>query len=145
MAKYIRDVDFVTLDLHEGLKPVPDAYMFRADRPARWLQRTCLWILSKLGATAHIATAEVRRVRLDGEGFMARLYAQKRELFDQFGYDASTLLIGSEDYEELMESPEVHQLLRFTAPYGSRDRVFNLDVRVVPWMRGMVVLPTKWI
>jgi hypothetical protein len=145
MAKYIRDVDFVTLDLHEGLKPVPDAYMFRADRPARWLQRTCLWILSKLGATAQISTTEVRRVRLDGEGFMARLYAQKRELFDQFGYDASTLLIGSEEYEQLMGSPEVYQLMRFTAPYELRGQVFGLNVRVVPWMSGMVVLPTKWI
>jgi hypothetical protein len=145
MAKYLRDIDFVTLDLHEGIKPVPDAYMFRADRPARWLQRACLWVLGKLDATAQISTTEVRRVRLDGKGFMAQLYAQKRELFDQFGYDASTLLIGSEEYEQLMGSPEVYQLMRFTAPYERRGKIVDLDVRVVPWMSGMVVLPTKWI
>jgi len=145
MAKYLRDVDFVTLDLHAGVKPVPDAYMFRADRRAHWLQRVCLWMLNKLDATAHVSTTEVRRVRLDGDKFMDRLYAQQRELFDQFGYDANTLLIGSEDYEELMGSPEVHQMMRFAAPYARGERLLDLDVRVVPWMRGMVVLPTKWI
>jgi hypothetical protein len=145
MSRYLREVDFVTLDIRDRIKVVPDAYMLRVDRRAPWLQRLCLWVLHKLGATAHIATAEVRRVRLDGEGFMARLYAQKRELFDQFGYDASTLLIGSEEYEQLMGSPEVYQLMRFTAPYELRGQVFGLNVRVVPWMSGMVVLPTKWI
>ena len=145
MTKYIRDVDFVTLDLRESVKHIPDAYMFRADCRVHWLQRACLWVLHKLDAAAQISTTEVRRVRLDGDKFMDRLWAQKRELFGQFGRDATTLLIGSEDYEELMGSPEVHHLMRFAAPYGRDWQLFALDVRVVPWMRGMVVLPTKWI
>lgn len=142
--KYIREVDFVTLRTTTKLRAVPDAYMLRKDRPAQWLQRACLFILRKLGATAQTETTEVRRVRLDGEKFIARLFQQKEELFHQFGYEPCKLLIGGEDYEELMGTPEVYQLMRFAAPFRTWNRVADLDVIVVPWMRGMVVIPDKW-
>ncbi len=142
--KYIREVDFVTLRTTTKLRAVPDAYMLRKDRPAQWLQRVCLFILRKLGATAQTETTEVRRVRLDGEKFIARLFQQKEELFHQFGYEPCKLLIGSADYEDLMGTPEIHHIMRFPAAYGIGNTIADLDVIVVPWMRGMVVIPDKW-
>ena len=50
-------------------------------------------------------------------------------------------LVGGEDFQQLMGSPEIHNVLNFSAPIGWGREIYGLKVEVIPWMRGMVVLP----
>lgn len=79
---------------------------------------------------------------IDGETFASRLFAQQSALFDTFGRESRTLLIGGEDYRDLMNSPEVRHAFSFGSQFNCDRQVFGLTIRVIPWMRGMVVMPS---
>lgn len=108
----------------------------------RWWDRPRWWLVRLLGGECPFDTVKVTRVPVDGKDFMAALWKQKRALFDQFRREPATLWIGGEDYEELMSSPAVQQAftLRAEFNYGERE-VYGLTVKVIPWMRGMLVMP----
>ncbi len=113
----------------------------------KWWDRGRWWLVRKLGGTCPFDTVEITRIPIDGSTFVQRLYEQQRALFDTFGPRPHTLLIGAEDYRDLMRSPDsgTHAFV-FNAEVGWGDgrgyRTFHgLHVRVVPWLRGAVVMP----
>lgn len=61
------------------------------------------------------------------------------------GGDGKTLLIGSENYAELMRGEIVNQRFDFRCELWREDangrKILGLNVQVIPWMRGMVVMP----
>jgi len=108
----------------------------------RWHYRIRWWIVKKLGGTNPYETVKVTRIPVDGKTFADRLFTQKRYIYEQFGREPVSLLMGSEDYEELMDSPEVYKMLSMTSSfnYGQHD-VYDMRVTIVPWMRGILVMP----
>lgn len=135
-------IEFVEHRQHTRTVQVVDAFELRRDRPAVWLQRLCLWVLAKLKCYSSKDTVTVTRHLVDGKTFMERLFKQKRALTEGFGLEPKTLLIGGEDYQELMGSPEVMQFMQFSSEYRyGRNTVVGLEVKVIPWMRGLVVMP----
>lgn len=136
-----------------GLKSIPkvivekNIFEFCKERPAHWLQRLCLGILRKLGCHAHTDTVTVERhvIGKHGDKFMARLF-KARNALESFNRQPSRLLIGSEEYAELMHEPISNYYFDFQARYfmgnGEGERtVLGLTVEVIPWMRGMLVMP----
>lgn len=108
----------------------------------RWHDRFRWWIVKKLGGENPHESVKVTRVPIDGKTFADRLFKQKRELFDSFRREPASLLIGAQDFEELMDSPEIQQSIRFQASFNyGRHEVYGLTVTVIPWMRGAVVMP----
>ncbi len=145
----MQDVQFVTLV--DKLTPFEytESFEFRKDRPAHWLQKTCLFILRKLKAFHFGKTVSVERLEIDTKDFMERLWKQKSELHNYFNMRPTVLLIGSEDYAELMQSKTINQAVSFQVEYrfSSRNReeniksmILGMTVHVVPWMRGCVPL-----
>jgi len=90
---------------------------------------------------AYEPNVTVNRHLIDADKFMDRLLKQKRALFDGFHKEGQRLVIGSEDYFELMSEPAIHQHFNFRAEVGMHRRLMGLTVEVVPWMRGAVVMP----
>lgn len=122
-----------------------DAFEFREDRPAHWLQRLCLWTLLKLGAFSHreVLTIERHLIGKNGKRFMDRLFEQMRNLQDGFDREPDHLLIGADDYAELMQEA-TREYFHFDAEYmrgGRYPKVCGLRVEVIPWMRGVLVMP----
>jgi hypothetical protein len=144
-------IEAVRLERIETVKVAgdPTKYEFRVDGGAHWLQRLCFWVLGKLGAFADLHTIRVERhiVGRHGDSFMWRLVNQKLSLLRE-GYSPAEILVGAEDYAQLMdecstsEQPFAFDTRYFSAEMGQKT-IHGLRVRVIPWMRGILVLPRE--
>lgn len=110
----------------------------------KWWDRPRWWLVHLLGGSCPFDTVKVIRVPVNGKDFMERLWKQKRALVENFHREPTTLWMGGEEYEELMQSPIAREMFFVHASfnYGERE-VYDLTVRVIPWMRGMLVMPTR--
>ena len=76
---------------------------------------------------------------------MERLFRQNSYLQKEFNMKPSKLFIGTEDYTEIMGGDEMRQMLQFNTTYNFGDRygthIIGLEVKVIPWMRGIIVMP----
>ena len=131
-----------------------ESFEFRKDRPAHWLQKLCLFTLRKLKAFHFGKALSVERHTIDAKSFMERLWKQRTELHSYFNMRPTVLLIGAEDYAEMMQDKLVNQSMSFQAEYlfSSRNReghtksmVLNMTVHVIPWMRGCVPLTAEYL
>jgi hypothetical protein len=118
-----------------------DVYAYRANGKLPWLQRLCFWVLEKLDAQWREHVVKTERVSFLPRDFMESLFRQKPEVAAMLGREPATLLIGAPDFEELMRQPEIHQYCNFHAIYGKDRRLLDLKVQIVPWMRGLLVMP----
>lgn len=139
--------NFVVHQVEERREPyfISEAGVFqvREDRPAVWLQRVCAWVLGRLGAVymeerCRVTTHLVQPMRL-----LEAISRQRAEVFEHLGREGSSIAIGGEDYAELMRDPELRSLhfFEFTTECRSAGRVFGLRIQIIPWMKGIVVLP----
>lgn len=135
------EVEFLAMRREIRVEDLHDTFALRQDRPLVWLQKLCFAVLRRLRAYEISRTEEIVRYPINGRSFMERLLTQRRELSRELGIAPRTLLIGGEDYEELMCAPEVRHAFQFNAPYCRDISVYGLTVKVIPWMRGMLVMP----
>jgi hypothetical protein len=159
MTDVIRTTDYlndqrevIQVIAYERLKEVTEiktAFEFSPHRPAKWLQRLCLWTLAKLGCYASLETVKIERHHIGekGERFMSAILRQRENLIGNFDREPKRLLIGNETYAQLMGEPVFDTGFSFVAEYymgngpGRRPTVCGLTVEVIPWMRGMLVMP----
>ena len=108
----------------------------------KWWDRPRWWLVKLLGGKNPHDTLEVRRIPVDGKVFAERLFKQKREITKQFRREATTILMGAEDYEELMHSPVIRKQFTMNSSFNyGRHEIYGLTVNVIPWMRGILVMP----
>lgn len=139
-----RTVEFVVRSTVNTMQPMPDGYKFKPAGRAQWLQRLAWRFLQWRGALvqAYEPKCEVVRHTIEADTFIERILKQRHELKRGFNRDGQTLLIGSEDYAEMMRAPEMlNHALTFDARVGMDRQIVGLTVKVIPWMRGMVVMP----
>lgn len=114
------------------------------------IQRLCIWILKKLRCEYYEKTVKVTRIEIEPMKFMQEVFRQKKSIASFFREEGQTLLIGAEDFEIAMGIPEMHHQFQFKAQFHRNMEsqwghveclALGLKVVVVPWMRGMVVLP----
>ena len=137
-------VEFVEHRSITEMMPIVDAYKIKPKGRAQWLQRLAWRFLNRCGALeqAYEPTVNVTRHLVDADTFIHRLLKQKRNLLEHFHKDGQRLIIGSEDYAELMCSSEMTpHYFNFSAEIGLGRNIVGLRVEVVPWMRGAVVMP----
>lgn len=139
----MHNVEFVTMNTHSTRYDDTESYQLRRDRPLPWLQMAALWLLKKLGAYRIGELVTVERHTIDAPTFMDRVFAQRAELQKSFNVCPSRLLIGSEDYAEMMQETAANQAFSFSAKYGYNREIMGLKVEVIPWMRGMLVMPSN--
>jgi hypothetical protein len=140
-------IDVIRHERVSSFVEVKEAFEFREDRPAHWLQKLCVWTLRKLGAFHHseVVTIERHVIGKNGRRFIDRLFEQMRNLRDAFDREPSRLLIGADDYAELMQEA-TREYFSFDAEYmrgGRHPKVCGLRVEVIPWMRGVLVMPNS--
>lgn len=108
----------------------------------RWWDKPRWWLVKVLGGVDPNESVRTVRVPIDAKKFMDRLYVQRRSLFDRFNLEPQTLLIGADDYEEMMGCKEITQQFAFNASYMHGNiEFYGLRIKVIPWMRGMLVMP----
>lgn len=127
-----------------------DEYAFNEKGKVLWLQRALFWVLEKLGCQQE--KIGYKQVVIDTGDFVERLKRHRSDVWSRLPLEGgpTELLIGAEDFDELMSVPGVQCLIQFKAGYevGHRTRrgdthyrIMDLNVVIVPWMRGMVVMP----
>jgi len=138
-----RTVEFIDWHTSTQMLPIPDGYRFKPQGRMQWLQRFAWWFLGKRHALeqAYEPTVKIDRHHIDGDTFMERLFKQEESLLREFNREPQRLLIGSEDYAAMMSEPESRQYFTFDARYYKRNSIHGIAVTVVPWMKGMVVMP----
>ena len=136
-------VEFVNLEVVRSPFEDKEAFQLRNDRPAKWLQKACFFVLRKLGAFYIGESVTIERHTLDAKTFMERLFKQQKGIERFFNRHPTKLLIGAEDYAELMHEASATQAFSFYAEYWERREVFGMTVEVIPWMRGCLVMPTE--
>lgn len=108
----------------------------------RWWDRPRWWLVKLLGGSNPYETCKVTRIPIDEKRFEEQLFKQRESLFRHFNREPKTLLIGAEDYEQMMDSPTILGAFRFEASYHyGRNEIYGLTINVIPWMRGVLVMP----
>lgn len=140
-----QNIRFVTNIEHRVSYNNKDAFQFRKDRPLHWLQKLCLFILMKLQAYCVDYKTVYETRSIDTDSFMEQLLTQRENLVRLFNMKPSTLLIGSEDYVELMREVAFSnpQYFSFDTSYNHDLEILGLKVHVIPWMKGCLVMPDK--
>ena len=121
---------------------VKDSFELRRDRGWIVVQTFCLWVLKKIGAYSISNTVHIERHSIDGRDFMERLYNQMDNFEHFFNKRPRELLIGATDFRELMGEREIAtQVFKLQGEYRYRMERHGIDIKVIPWMKGMVVMP----
>jgi hypothetical protein len=137
-------IEFIALEQVTDWLPIFDAYKFKPRGRMQWLQRVAWRLLHRFGALEQAMEPHVRTVRhmVDGDTVIQRLIEQRAALFDYLNKEGQRVIMGSEDYAQLMRSPEVASMhFMFDARVGKGREIMGLQIEVVPWVRGVVVMP----
>ena len=135
------------VEQYATFKTVTDnnAFAIREDRPHLWLQKACCWVMGKLGAYRVDSQTKIEYRTIDADSVITRIAEQHESVFALMNRRPKKLLIGAQDYAELMHETNAHYPFTFNASYaiGERGvvRIMGLEVQVIPWMRGVLVLP----
>ncbi len=134
-------IEFVELQERRVRIDNTEAFQLRKDRPCLWLQKACFFILRKIKAFHISEKFKVERRTIYADCFMERLFKQRAGIEKYFNTKPTTLLVGAEDYSEIMKEALINQSLSFRAEYNCGREIMGLTVKVIPWMSGILVMP----
>lgn len=142
-----RPIEFVEVRTAHVPFVLQDEWQFKPVGRLHWVQRAAWRLLHKMGALKNaIGQREVvTRHVINPDSFMQKLYEQSAAIFDMLDREGQTLLIGAEDFQQMMAGPEMRNEFSFQGEFYRGDRngrqIMGLNVKVIPWMRGMLVMP----
>jgi len=120
-------------------------YEFQPDRKYRWLQKLCFRVLDWIGAH-HQETTKTLSISAPPEDIIAHLLAQKAvvRLFHKDG--PTRVIMGPNNFKQLQDRKDCWQYMELPRVFGKigyygEYRVFGLDITIVPWLNGVLVLP----
>ena len=136
-------IEFVELHEHSRMIVMPDAYSFCPERPHKWLQRACLWVLKTIGCYAEREELKVTRQQFSGHDIIEKIFKQRISIHEVYGKESTRVLIGAQDFEEMMQCATINQHLNFRIynAYPDEHQIYGLNIEIIPWMRGILVLP----
>jgi hypothetical protein len=122
---------------------IPDRWQFKPrGRFGRVLAAAFRWAVKhKYFENAVGEELKVTRTVVQPQSVVEALFQQKSEVMKQLNREATTVLMGCEDYAELMRLPNVYQYMTLPAQANDSRGVLGLTLKIVPWLRGIVVLP----
>lgn len=120
---------------------VNKGFAYNSKRRFRWLQKACLWILSKLKCelAQEIVTHKITKVNFDS---LYNLIAeQARAIEAQTGQFPRCVIMGQEQAYQLFEET-IEQQVSFNmgGMNGVPPTVFGMAIIVAPWFDGVVCL-----
>lgn len=126
-------------------EPIPTRLLLPG-RPA-WLGRACFWLIKKIGGKfeRRLPTIEYTELKLDLKRLADAILDSEDAVYRIWYEGLRYVLVG---HQELLDLQKLeHGLLRLDFAFdfggkGDRVSVLNgLHVILVPWMKGVVVLP----
>ena len=110
------------------------------------VQRLCFWLLGRIGAFSHEAIS-VQSITLDAKRLSAALISNHLTEVHRLMSTPARIVLGAEDWHDLMGDPNIQSAVRFQAPVDLRkpghESLLGVDVTIIPWMRGLVILPKE--
>ena len=125
------------------LKLMPNAYSLNERGKAPWLQRLCFKVLSRLNCVHSEEVVKYQQYDIDTEDLMKKIFESVDGIQNSFNTKPDLLLVGGDDWAELMHSVRPEQGFQFMADYRRGPSVMGLMVHVVPWMNGILPLHSK--
>lgn len=156
-------IEFIATREHRTTVPIFNYFEFvpkaqwggLAGRLHLWLLRKAWAFLGWRGALRQAMTDQISYTRhvIDTDDVVKRLFEQRSELL-RMHRTPREVLIGRDDFEELLNTKGIERYIEFNAQILTRDaddvrrgwmdrgeKVLGLKIRVIPWMSGMVVMP----
>ena len=123
---------------------IPNAFRYNDNKGYKWVQRLCCWIMKKIGADYYDEKAAyLTKTSFNTQDFIGKIFQQKGDIQQYFNRKPKQLLIGDEDFRELMGTPEIRDMLSFHTSYNYDREICGLKVTIIPWMKGILVLPNS--
>jgi hypothetical protein len=129
-----------TFRIHEG-------YELNAHGRLAWLHRWLWRMLNRMGAVAPAMKecVEIIRLPVDNDSIFQRIFEARHDLFNRNRRPAE-VLIGPNTLSELISCPEIRDYgspFSLDARAGFGKTIFNLPIRVIPQMEGVIVLDER--
>ena len=118
-----------------------DTFELRPERKYVLIQKACFWVLRKIGAHSIGERVEYTRHMIDADSLLQKIFAMDKSICRQFNREPTRLLIGSKDLSDLLMSKEIYQNFSLRAEYMRDRKICGLTIEVIPWMRGILVMP----
>lgn len=138
------EVGFISCREHVTKWENQTKFSYRPERGWKWVQKFCLWTLRKIGAFAIDETAEIKEYKIDCEKILDLIREQRVELC-RMGYEPVRVLIGSRNYDDLRYElrGDDNYFHHVAFSLQSSPTIEGLEIEIVPWMRGVLVMPQK--
>lgn len=149
-------VEFVTTDYERREYQSPDRFTLRPDLKYVWLQRAAIWVLRKLGCYAMLTETTAIRKTLDTTGIAERLWKMDSEVFMIYNRHGEHLLVGQQEFADIASGFSMNHPFSVDLQYAwvepgryppdaiPKPSIRGMKVTVIPWMKGMLVLPKGW-
>ncbi len=139
-------VKYLSLEVVRREFDAKDVFAFREDKPHRWLQRFCFWILEKLEAYKKEASIEYKTHVIETDKILDYILESKVNLRSIYNEEARYIVLGLDAYSkldiELQDQMLCFEMPRFDLGRGAEFKeVHGLIVVLVPWLTGCFVLP----
>lgn len=135
-------VGYIETECHVDPFVDKERFEFRKDKKYHWLQKLCFFVLGKIGSYSIGEKFSYTSHSIDTLDLMENLYKQKRGILDLYNVKGERLLIGNDEYVKLTDNHEVRHMIKFSGEYrGGHDEVLGMEITVIPWMSGMIVVP----
>jgi hypothetical protein len=135
-----QEVVFIEQKEHKTLVIREDRFQYLPQNGWAWLQRLCFWFLRKRKCNPFDEVFHYTRHVINTDKAIQAIQ-NEYQCLDMAHHEGRHILIGSEDFARLMNSPEIYSMTSFSAEYGYDRQIFGMKVTVVPWMRGILVMP----
>jgi hypothetical protein len=131
----------------EKARLVHEGYELYAHGRLAWLHRFLWRALDGVGALKPAMNEYVDYLRLpiDNDSIFQRILEARQDLFHRYRRPTE-VLIGPSTLSELIGCPELrdyHSAFSFDARAGFGKTIFNLPIRVIPQMEGVIVLDER--
>jgi len=151
MRKYERydccAIELLDIDTVSEVIELHGAFRFKPAGRFQWFQSFLWKCLHEFKAleTVHQTRKTATRITINPPDIVEKLLRHRKAVLDRFHSEADTLIIGSEEFSELCGLPATYRLLEVNVPVGYDGRIVNMNIKVVPWMRGMLIVPFKLV
>ena len=146
-----QQVTYVQVDHRVDVVDRFDLFELREELGWVWLQKLAFWVLSWLGAYHEETVTTFTRTQKQNDKILASIFRQVEgvcELCDEL-HGNLRIFMGPGEHADLMELSEFRQMQvtvvsgRVAVGTTSGPRFYDIPMTIVPWMQGVLVVPSK--
>lgn len=126
-----------------------DKRVFIAPFRWRWANRIASWLFEKWSRSTFIDETAYTVLSLDTDKLSRVIFESERGLAQCYGVRGGTVYMGPDEFRKAMA--EYCSKAEFYGPFsvripmrvgfGSEVRFFGMDVKMLPWMEGILIVP----